>query len=488
MSVFLGGYIPGFRFRLQVDPIQPSLISNASSGVFNTADYDAIKTTIISTGAITGSQYQITIVPERYVFFGNNPIVSLSSSDSGIAGVDNTHGNTSFVSTGIFSIIGAYDGNSYYQGQTTQVKILNTSGGGNNIQTVSGYTPTNLSISNNVLIIYNSGSINSINLKDYYTGHRSGMSSANILGILCPTGESLSYATYNTGIRNPIINFLTGASGIKPIKYIIMMQDIPTRISDGNRWSVPYNLSVAFQTLNLRNGLNYRNGNTRFTLAEFQGTTALISYINFGTYNDSVAYIDKLASANYYNGYLYKTGAANYYFDDYQRIYSFSTLGASASGAVAAYGVSPSNVQYNLNSHISTGNNLAGYQTWGSNGGQGGLYANTGAIVWGQNSDWYIISTIESYNGQRSMSASSQGNYAKWFSTGAFGGTGYEKTPIGACCTVEEPGLAGVQGTDIFGSWAGGWCFGDCAWESRNSNYYLILGDPLVILNTGIIN
>src|SRR5690606_23145611 len=110
-----------------------------------------------------------------------------------------------------------------------------------------------VNISNHVLIVYNSGTQTSTNLKHYYTGKRPHFSGANVLPLLnCPSGETISYSHFVTGIKNPIIDYLTAISGSKPIRYIVMMQDIPTRVIDTNKSSVSTQLYTAFKDNGLR--------------------------------------------------------------------------------------------------------------------------------------------------------------------------------------------------------------------------------------------
>lgn len=84
------------------------------------------------------------------------------------------------------------------------------------------------------------------------------------------------------------------------------------------------------------------------------------------------------------------------------------------------------------------------------------------------NSGWWLIETIESFNGQRYVAGYS--NYIKWFSGNAFGGISYSNTPIGAVAHTDEPSLPGVEDSHTyFGSWAAGKNFGICAWNSRRT-------------------
>jgi len=123
--------------------------------------------------------------------------------------------------------------------------------------------------------------------------------------------------------------------------------------------------------------------------------------------------------------------------------------------------------------------NVAGYICWGghSNWGTNKIndpnYALDGSAQWTGNSSWWIIKTLESYNGQRVDPG--QGTFMKWFSSNAFGGTNYSNTPVGACSNVEEPGLEGSTTISAYFSlWASGKNFGVCAWNAVNTPYFQI--------------
>src|SRR4029077_11518230 len=123
--------------------------------------------------------------------------------------------------------------------------------------------------------------------------------------------------------------------------------------------------------------------------------------------------------------------------------------------------------------------NLAGYMSWGSHSSLGNAYPRNGTNHWAGQSSWWIISTIESFNGWRSPG---QGNFTQWFSDIAFGGTNYQNTPVGAVCNTDEPNsvTAGVDASQYFGLWASAKVFAICAWNSRNIHLFQAVGDPFV--------
>ena len=117
--------------------------------------------------------------------------------------------------------------------------------------------------------------------------------------------------------------------------------------------------------------------------------------------------------------------------------------------------------------------------SWGCHSSLGNDYPRNGTNVWGGASAWWIIETLESFNGWRDTG---QGNFTQWFSDEGFGGntyTNYENTPVGAVSHTDEPLLPGIQDASLyFGLWASGKNFAICAWNSRNTPYFQAVGDP----------
>jgi hypothetical protein len=119
--------------------------------------------------------------------------------------------------------------------------------------------------------------------------------------------------------------------------------------------------------------------------------------------------------------------------------------------------------------HITKGTNVAGYFSWGQDGGLGQAYATNGTVTFNNASGWYLVATAESYNGRRS---SFQGSFLNWFSSGAFGGTSYSNTPVGAISHVDEPSEFADNTYNYFGLWAAGKSFAICAWAGQVGTYY----------------
>lgn len=106
------------------------------------------------------------------------------------------------------------------------------------------------------------------------------------------------------------------------------------------------------------------------------------------------------------------------------------------------------------------------------------LAKTTFIVKWSGKSGWWLIETFESFNGQRYVNP--YGNYIKWFSSNAFGGTDYSNTPIGAVSYTDEPGAYATDNPKYFGLWASGKNLAICAWDSVNTVYYHVVGDPFV--------
>ena len=115
---------------------------------------------------------------------------------------------------------------------------------------------------------------------------------------------------------------------------------------------------------------------------------------------------------------------------------------------------------------------MAGYFSWGQDGGLGQAYATNGTVTFNNASGWYLVATAESYNGRRS---SFQGSFLNWFSSGAFGGTSYSNTPVGATIShVDEPSEFADNTYNYFGLWAAGKSFAICAWAGQVGTYISI--------------
>src|SRR5262249_22084730 len=80
-------------------------------------------------------------------------------------------------------------------------------------------------------------------------------------------------------------------------------------------------------------------------------------------------------------------------------------------------------ISYIVQPHLTNALNVAGYISWGAHSSLENDYALGGTngvkVRWQGNSGWWIIQTLESFNG---LPAGGQGNFYQWFCNGAFGG------------------------------------------------------------------
>ena len=244
----------------------------------------------------------------------------------------------------------------------------------------------------------------------------------------------------------------------------------------------------------------------------YPGWKPFVNHINAGSLADCEAYVDKIANmASNSPGKLTISASAagygntNYVLDNVRTGTGYGIYGSdyttdgylvsSATNNLIADGVPPSSILYNdgldtititngstnvYNApQISSATNVAGYICWGEHSALGETYATNGFVQWSCNSGWWIIQTMESFNGQRS--GCNQGNFVQWFSSNAFGGTNYSNTPVGAVSQVEEPESYGLENGPIyFGLWAAQKNFAICAWNGRQTPFFQAVGDPFV--------
>ena len=224
----------------------------------------------------------------------------------------------------------------------------------------------------------------------------------------------------------------------------------------------------------------------------------LFTYINklsfFGS-NYSPGKVVISASASNYGNTNYVLDGIRYgigYLPDYS---GDAYVVGDATNGLASSGVSTNAIDYtngtetiiglvtNNLPHLTNAANVAGYISWGAHSSLGGYYAVYNAqnmVQWSGNSGWWVIQTIESYNGFRTYPG--MGYFLQWFSSNAFGGTNYSNTPVGAATHVEEPFIGGNENSSVyFGLWASGKDFAICAWNAKNTPYFQAVGDPFVV-------
>lgn len=350
-------------------------------------------------------------------------------------------------------------------------------------------------VSKDLLLLVNTHSTNSVAVLDYYRAHRPGVSNANVLEVSVPEGGPITNATYEmcsaasftNDLQVPYLNWLTNHPTKRP-RYVVMMYHVPSRWDGANSGSYSYSVARALSR-------------------DTPGRNPFITHLNMRTVDDCRAYIDKLETfGNLYSpGQLIISpraggyGNTNWLVDNVRHLNyaSFSCI-ADARSALLALGISPGNVlyadnwdtnsqQYNLcrfcPDYCGGCSNVAGYVTWGRHGWSYGDWAHTNNL--GIGSAWFIITAIESWNGQWGNDLGEtrdlQYSFHRWFDSVAFCGTNYSNTPIGSLTNPYEPGFACfVNYGQYLSLWATGKTFAIAAWNALVGYDVQVTGDPFV--------
>jgi hypothetical protein len=352
-------------------------------------------------------------------------------------------------------------------------------GGAHNVASIfSPLVQYPINISKDLLLIYNSNSLASSNVCQYYLTNRPMVSAAIVLGIGGTTSEIYSASDFTNVFEAQVRGWLATNPTKRP-QYVILFQDIPSRTQLPDYQSVQYEL------------------NTSFT-ATWHPFATSINMDGTGGVNDCIGYIKKLTNmANMYTpGQLFISasrggyGNANWYFD-----------WANSSGApYQAYPAGAERGVTNVNSHAPVtastypaisgqATNVLGYYTCGFDCSYDtNMFIDASVQFFGQ-SQWYIMSTIDSFSGQRYQS---QACFLTWFATNSFKGTNYSNTPVGAVTYVDEPYYPGshVDPAVYYGDWAAGKSFAISAWAGasasvdveggRPSFVFQAVGDPFI--------
>ncbi len=373
------------------------------------------------------------------------------------------------------------------QGQTDvitnlpAVKLIAAGGAQALASVFSTLTQYPVDVSKDLLLIYNTNSLDSSHVCAYYLAHRPMVSNANVLGITCTTNETFMTNEYATVFAPQIQNWLSLNPTKRP-QYVILFPTIPSRVNwysngpPGVYWEVGATPSVQYRL-------------HTFT----QGWRPFVSSINMNGTNDCVAYINKLAAFGT-NGHVVISASAggygnsDYYFEDAGRLNVGNGIDAWA--GVLAIGM-PTNVAHYAglsDPHWRQATNVAGFFTWGYNGGMGNQYVSVPnspfSVRFYGDSAWYLYQTGESFNGVRINDSpifpTEHPIFLEWYSSVAFGGANYSRTPACGVTHVDEPGSPGNVSSLLFALWAEGRRFGCCAWSSHKTVYFQAVGDPLI--------
>lgn len=351
--------------------------------------------------------------------------------------------------------------------------------------------------SEQVLVVYDALSPDSVALKDYYLAHRPGFRTVNVLPVsigLDRTQASLEIIPrpqYEELIVAPLTRWIR-AHPEKRIGYVVLLHGIPTMRSwrhEGD-WAFDGLQFALMQDLGAIEGYVPPPNYARATL---HAALPLVTHLFTGSIEGARAYVDKLeamAARMPQPGLILSsrntgTAGTTYYLDDFATPGTIGHIaGGFGSGIRAEFAAKApeARIQYGPKTGpgISRGEDVAGYFGWGLNGGRGRDYAVDGSIQFLGHSGWYLIQTAESFNGRLDRETY-QGSFEKWFARGAFGGTNFSHIPVGAVGHVVEPGLPGINNPAYFWSWENGQTLADCAWFSAGATTkLLVIGDPLV--------
>ncbi len=452
--------------------------------------------TVAAWGAWTNVPANLTNVMN--VAAGENHSLALKNNGTVICWGDNTDGQTNFTSG------------------LSNVKLF---AGGGAFTLASKFLPLvsyPVKVPKDLLLIYNTNSVDSKTVLDYYLAHRQNIGGANVLGIGWTNSvtpgyfETITPTDLTNHLLNPVHDWLVGNPTKRP-QFVILFMDVPGRVSTNTAfpiWPIAYFAAPASSSVCM----------------QFQNIQAnwqpFVTHLNMGMgnlvnrTNDCIAYINKLANLGvpiFSNSPILSASAGNYgntnfILDDVRNgmtcegceNYSLQTVISSATNGLLAFGIPSTEIHYydrilldnvfTLTNHCLTMTNVAGYVCWGTHGDITPSRTIDGTIKWYGNSGWWLINTEESFNGQQIYTPGAQGSFNFWFSSTAFGGINYSNTPIGAVTTVDEPGLPGKNNNSIyFGLWATGKNFGICSWHSRGLSsplpflpVFQAVGDPLI--------
>jgi alpha-tubulin suppressor-like RCC1 family protein len=410
---------------------------------------------------------------------GSAHCVALQNDGTLVAWGDNTNGQATVPAEQPFSVITGNTNTSPPSLQTNTyppivVKLIAAGGNHSMAAIFSPLVQYPVDVSKDLLLIYNANSPGngSSNVCAYYLAHRPMVGNANTLAIGCATNEIIEPADYTNDILAPVQTWLTNNPTKRPA-FVILFQDIPSRVDlTSPTPSVQYELHNAMPTW-----------------------SPFITSINMngaGGTNDCIAYINKLAffGSNYSPGQVILSASAggygntNWYLDnsDSEGAYPGFPLALDAMEGVESNGISPTEIFYEPKTNVAPITNClnpAAYFSWACNGpfGTNWNYPTNELTFSGTATGWCLFYTTESYNGERDQTF--QGNFLRWFSSNAFGGTNYSNTPVDAPSHVDEPTAASENTTLLYGLWAAGKPFGITAWNAWQTSKCQAVGDPL---------
>jgi hypothetical protein len=355
-----------------------------------------------------------------------------------------------------------------------------------------------INVSKDLLLIYNANSLDSSNVCQYYLTHRPMVSNANVLGIGVTTNDPIWPPDFTNIFLPQVQTWLSNNPTKRPL-YVVLFQNVPEEVD----WN-PYPTedtgddgapSVQYQL----HSWAAPGWHPYVTAINMNGQSGTNFYSSDGT-NDCIAYINKLVSmaSNNPPGTLFISGTAATYgntiwcFDGGHSSTEHPNLADEADAGVLSADPLASIIYTTSTNHIFLATNVAAYYSGGWDDGLGSgpdntnSFATNGEVVFSGKSGWYLMATLDSFNGQR---VTFQSSFLTWFASNAFGGTSYSNTPVGAITHVDEPSPCADDVFDYYGTWASGKCFAICAWAGQQGQtactgytdlYFQAVGDPFV--------
>ncbi|MFZ5829469.1 MAG: Ig-like domain-containing protein, partial [Planctomycetota bacterium] len=489
------GSDPGFLFDVSVAAAEGKVLSAEEPDVTDTPVLDATKReSYYATVMSLGTQWQLTATTLQDDPNGINPAIEYESEDTDVATVD-PDGLVRYVADGQVVIACTSAETAASPARRNERKLVNSSSSEVGY-TVTEYIPDAVVPADHVLVIFNADNADSVEIKNYYLANRPGMSGAQTLGITgCPATEYVEDGLFDSTVRAQVASYL-GADSI--IRYIVVCRGIPTRLTEdgGDRYyfngevcSAAYRLAYCLHDLGVRTGSDYTDATARMSVGQYQRMAGLVTHLDMGSKAATLAYIDKLAAMGAEDGALDADGVTisasaaslggSRWVLDGEATYGGGMV-SDRNAALLAEGVSSEDITLRNDGegNVTSAADVTYYQSWGVHTIWTGDYTIDGSVTFSGQSNWYLIETIESFNG---VLTSSHGTYADWFSATAFGGTGYSNTPAGAVAHTAEPGASLGANDEYYAAlWARGWNFAECAWQSRRMRHFIAVGDPLV--------
>ena len=367
----------------------------------------------------------------------NGRVIAWGSNDSGESNVPANLTNAMGIAAGSAhsvalkndGTLAAWGDNSH--GQTDvptdliEVKLLAANGFHTVVSRFSMLVKYPVDVTRDVLLIYNTNSKDSSNICSYYLQHRPLVRGANVLGIPCPTNETVLLGELTNQIIEPFLGWLR-RNPTKHPEYVILFLDVPARagLTRAYQFAGPPSVSVSLTHA-------------------CPGWKPLITHLNMNTTEDCKAYIDKLESigSRYSPGKLFISASAGGYGNTNFVVDAVCPGGTCTVVPPAKQGLveagASAQITYRSGSERETPHptdqiNVAGYVSHGCYTSLGNTYAVNGKVKFLGHSGWFVMATIESFNGRRNTQATGQGSFIHWFSRTAFGGSNYSNTPVGA--------------------------------------------------------